>query len=101
MSYNIISAVRQDKKDGKGLLPIYIYIYEGSRLVKKKSLKQKVHADFWDETTRRVTKKGPLSTLINSLIDKEISELKTKVLQEEITKGSVDISAMLNREKPK
>lgn len=101
MSYNIIAGVRNDKKDRKGFVPIYIFIYEGSKLIAKKSIGQKVKPEFWDNEKREVNKKVVNATLINSVISKEKITIETKILQEIIIKDKPDFSAMLHREKVK
>ncbi|MEO8853313.1 MAG: site-specific integrase [Ginsengibacter sp.] len=87
-NYNIFAAPRGDKKDVKGFTPVYVYIYEGARLISKKSTGQKINADLWNNDARTVGKKHTNATLINSVISKEINELKVKVLENALTGGN-------------
>jgi integrase/recombinase XerD len=100
MNYNIIAGIRTDKKDTKGLVPIYIFIYD-PKLVSKISVGEKIDPSFWNPDERRVKRKHPLATLINSKIEKKISELRKKVLTEEVTNYTVDLKTVFKKEKLK
>ncbi|MEO6721451.1 MAG: site-specific integrase [Ferruginibacter sp.] len=97
MNLNIIAAIRKDKKDSKGLVPLYVYVYKGSKLYTKKSIGQKVPLEFWNEDEKAVSKKCPNATLLNSLLEKEIHDLKKKILEATITKGGADVKQILNK----
>jgi len=97
--YNVTAGVINSKKNSKGLVPIYIFIYQGSKIIKKESISQSVTPEYWNTEKKRVEKKFPNATLINSLIERKISELDQKILEEKVINGVVDINAMLVREK--
>jgi hypothetical protein len=67
MKFNILPAVRTDRKDEKGFAPIYIKVYEGKRVVSKFSIGYKVKPEDFAEDTRRVKKSVGNASLINSL----------------------------------
>ncbi|MBC7494112.1 MAG: phage integrase SAM-like domain-containing protein [Flavobacterium sp.] len=98
---NIKAGIIKSKKDAKGLVPIYVFIYKGSKLISKESLKHKVPVDLWNNNLCLVDKKVQNATLINSIIERKILELKTKVLEEKVIKGEVDINNLLYKIKVK
>src|SRR4051794_34839465 len=100
MKYSIKPVIRTDKKDAKGLVPIYLFIYN-PKLTPKISLGEKIEPELWDAEERRVKRKSRLSTLINSKIEKQLFELKSKILTEEVTKEDVDIKTLLKKEQIK
>ena len=102
MSYKVIATIRRDKIDSKGLAPIYILIYHGKSKTKI-SIRYKVSPVDWDEQERRVKKKVEFSSLINSLIDKKISEIKTKILTEQIIteEKNINVSLLIRKGKIK
>jgi integrase/recombinase XerD len=103
MKFNILPAVRTDRKDEKGFAPIYIKVYEGKRVVSKFSIGYKVKPEDFAEDTRRVKKSVGNASLINSLIDKHIADLKTKILTASIvgTSTEVNVSQLMKKEKAK
>lgn len=102
MNYNIIAVPRSDKQDKAGFRPLYIYIYEGAKLVAKKPTGKKVHKDHWDASNRKVKKSDPNATLKNSVINKKISEIEAILLAGEITSGEDERPAeVLKKEKRK
>ncbi|MDB5245884.1 MAG: integrase family protein, partial [Segetibacter sp.] len=100
MKHNIIATIRTDKKDAKGLVPIYIFIYN-PKLISKISIGEKIEPELWDTDERRVKRKYKHAVLINSKIEKKIGELKTKILTEELTNENVDLKHILRKEKMK
>lgn len=98
MNVNIFAGVRKDKQDAKGFVPIYIYVYEGRKLISKVSFGRKVHVDLWDLTTKQVSKKHPDAMLLNAVINKRISELNIKAIGQELA-GTLDLSTLIEREK--
>ncbi|MDB5013965.1 MAG: integrase family protein [Daejeonella sp.] len=100
MKHNIIATIRTDKKDSKGLMPIYIFIYN-PKLTSKISIGEKIAPELWDTDERRVKRKYKHAVLINSKIEKKISELKTKILTEELTNVNVDLKHILKKDKMK
>lgn len=101
MKYNIIAAPRTDKKDAKGFAPVYIFIYEGARLISKKSTGQKINPALWNNEARAVEKKHTNATLINSIIAKEINGLKVKILENELINDGATLPEILQKEKVK
>jgi integrase/recombinase XerD len=75
---NIIATIRKDKIDKKGAAPIYIHIYEGEKLIAKKSTGHKISPANWCDITRRV-KGHPQATLINAIITKELNQANERV----------------------
>src|SRR4051812_30078407 len=100
MNCNIIATIRTDKKDAKGFVPIYIFIYN-PKLISKVSVGERIDPTFWNAEERRVKRKHPLATLINSKIEKKIAELRKTILTEEATKETVDLKTVFKREKAK
>ena len=100
-SLNIKAGVIISKKDAKGNVPIYIFVYRGRDLIAKESLKHKVPVDLWNKALQRVEKKVQYSDLINSIIEKKILELKTKVLEQKMVSGTVDVKSLLHKVKTK
>ena len=101
LNYNITIGIISGKRDAKNLVPIYIFIYQGRRLLMKESLQQKIPTEFWDNKSKRVNKKYPNAFLINLLIEKRIAEYTTKILEEKIIKDDVSIKEVLIRDKIK
>jgi integrase len=75
---NIIATIRKDKIDRKGHAPIYIHIYEGERLIAKKSIGYKIDPATWDDKAR-IVKSGPLAPLVNSLILRELNAATERI----------------------
>jgi integrase/recombinase XerD len=101
MSINVIPVIRNDKKDAKGLVPIYLFMYEGNHLKAKISIGQKIEVDGWNSEERKVKRKATNAALINGLIEKTIAELKAKILAEQIVSKQVDVKLLLRRERIK
>lgn len=101
MNYNIFAAPRLDKMDKNGFAPLYLFVYEGQKLLSKKSLGHKIPPDRWNKEQKKVEKKFPNSTLINSVISKHIEDLRAKILLQEMESGTVNLSALLQKEKAK
>ena len=101
MNYNIVPTLRTDKIDKKGFAPIYLFIYEGSKLITKQPIGQKVTVQFWDVEARQVKKAAPLSTLINALILSKKTTLTAKFMSEEISGSGSNVAEVMNRGKNK
>jgi len=56
---------------------------------------------MWNKEQRKVEKKFPNAALINSIITKEIEDLRTKILMQEMESGTVNLPALLQKEKAK
>jgi integrase/recombinase XerD len=102
VNYNILPTIRKDKIDAKGLVPICICIYEGN-LKARVTIGHKIKLDEWDEKERRVKKEVKYSTLINSLIEQKLIELKKKIIAEQLINPDkqIDVSLLIKKEKIK
>lgn len=102
MRYNIIPSIRKDKIDANGYAPLYLRVCEGSKTVMKISLHKKILAANWLTEARRVSKKEPNATLINSIIEKNLRDVNAKLLEDHLQTGEVDIKQVLTgKEKAK
>jgi integrase/recombinase XerD len=100
VNFTAIPTIRKDKKDAKGFVPICIIVYSaGSKI--RISLGHKINAAHWDEKERRVKKNVDEASLLNALIEKKLSELKTKVIAEQIFEKDkpIDISLVIKKER--
>src|SRR4051794_26978099 len=100
MAYNIYPALRKEQPDKNGNCGIYIFIYQAAKQVAKTPVGEKVKPDEWDNEARRVKKKHKLATLLNSRIEKKLSDLKADILKEQLATGAsvIDIKAVLRKE---
>lgn len=96
---NVTAGIIKSKTDAKGNAPIYIFIYNKSRLVLKESLKYKVPVKLWQNDKKRVHPKAEFASLINSIISKKISDLNIKILKGKIINDTIDINEIINRDK--
>jgi integrase/recombinase XerD len=101
MKYNIIPGLRTDKKDKKGNVPIYVFVYQGRKQIAKHSTGEKVHPDYWDADDRRVKSRATNATLINAKIVKQIADLQAVLLTGNITTGASDAAKILQAERSK
>jgi integrase/recombinase XerD len=101
MGYNIVTSIRGDQLDKRGEAVIFVSIYEGKRRVGKKSLGNKVLPTQWDYDKQRVKKSHPNSTLLNSLIAREVAAIEKKLLEDEAVHGQVVISDILASDRTK
>lgn len=102
MKFNIFPAIRKDKEDNKGFVPIYIFVLSGSKVIAKSSTGKKIHKDHWDSDLKKAKKEARNHTLLNSVIDKKINDITTDLMKIEIAKGFVavgDIKAAVGKEK--
>jgi site-specific recombinase XerD len=98
MTHRILAVLRTDKVNKDQVCPINVFIYTGGKITKKISIGYGVPITAWNTETRRVDKKFKNATLINSLIDKTITEIDTKILEEKIVNGSADVVGIFRRE---
>ena len=99
MRLNIIASVINSKKTVGGLVPIYINVYDGARLLTKISTGHKVLPDQWNNESRRVNKLHSNSFLINTIIERKISDLTIKCLEDEAKNGMVDFTSMQQKDR--
>lgn len=99
MKLNIIATTINGKKNAAGLVPLYIMVYDGAKLLSKKSLGRQIKPEQWNTETRRVNKKHSENMLLNSIIDKKIYDLNIKCMQDEAQNGVVNFAAMQQKEK--
>ena len=99
MNLNIIARIVPSKQNLSGLIPIYIFVYDGAKTLAKISTGHRVSADQWNIEGRRVNKKHPNSMLLNTIIEKKIYDLTMKCLQDEAQNGAVDFTGMQKKER--
>lgn len=102
MNYTALPTIRKDKRDAKGQVPVYIFVYSGGSKVKI-SLGHKINPEDWDEKARRIKKHVTNSNLLNTLIEKKLSDLKTKILVEQIVEKDkpFNVNQFIKKEKIK
>ena len=85
-NYSINVVLRTEKLDNQGRAPIYLRI-SINRKHTYKSIGFKVAPEYWNATTKEVTKKVPNHVLINSVIRKVQIEAQTKLLEQQMITG--------------
>lgn len=98
MAYNIYAGIRKDQPDKTGNCAVYIYIYNGSKYESKKPVGEKVPAEMWDDENKQVKRKHRHAPLINSKIQKAITDIKDLILKAELLTDSVNVKAILRNE---
>src|SRR5690242_5523556 len=103
MNFTVTPVLREDQPNRKGLCPINIYVYTKGEKIKF-AVKKKVHPDYWDKEKKRVKLEHPLATFINLKIEKQTSDIKSKIITEilnKIEEEKIDIRLILKRGKDK
>jgi integrase/recombinase XerD len=102
MNFKILPVLRKEQPDKNGFCQIYLYVYN-PKLIAKKPVGEKILPEFWNAEDRAVKKKHKLAVLINSKIEKLMSEIKTDILREELadTNKEINVKSLLNKEKIK